>query len=383
MKMFQGSAIFKSAFLFTKKRKNLPQTLIFFVTSRCNARCDFCLYRDAVHNPVKQAEELSLFEIEQFAKNYGPLHYLALSGGEPFLRGDIQALCQVFIDRCGVSVIDIPSNFYYMESMLSSIEPLVRNNPQVIVDLQFSVDHLGARHDESRKVKGIFQKGLETFKALEKVRTNNQNLKLKINLVYLESNKDEMDTIREFLSRELRYDRIQISYTNKYLPINCQPDPKILTDYKDFYAKAESFTEQTMCEKVCDPYVLGMRATKRIYHRIMGNAVSGREPLSALCEAGRNIVVLNEKGDVFPCEILWKKIGNIRNMQYDLRKVLSGPAYQSFRDQYIGTNKCNCTWGCAALSTVSVTPKYLPEVAINAVKILLSELKSKAGFCIK
>src|SRR3990172_3381046 len=139
--MVEVASAIRSALLFRKQRATLPQTLVFFVTSRCNARCDFCLYHDQITHPVAKTRELRVDEVERIAARYGPLHYLALSGGEPFVRRDIAELCQAFIDRCGTRVVDVPSTFFYTESMVDALSRLVRDDPRVIFDIQLSLDH--------------------------------------------------------------------------------------------------------------------------------------------------------------------------------------------------------------------------------------------------
>ena len=59
-----GMSVVQSALLFREQKHSLPQTLILFVTSRCNARCDFCLYYDQITNPVAKEQELKISEIE-------------------------------------------------------------------------------------------------------------------------------------------------------------------------------------------------------------------------------------------------------------------------------------------------------------------------------
>ena len=77
IKLSGSKTALKSALLFKDQKNRMAQTLIFFVTSRCNARCDFCLYKDQVDNPVAKERELTIPEITQIAKKYGKLHYLA------------------------------------------------------------------------------------------------------------------------------------------------------------------------------------------------------------------------------------------------------------------------------------------------------------------
>jgi MoaA/NifB/PqqE/SkfB family radical SAM enzyme len=371
-------AIAKSALLFHRQRSALPQTLIYFVTSRCNARCDFCLYIDSVNDPVKQKDELRIDEVERIARRYGPLHYLALSGGEPFIRKDIEPLCQAFIDHCGTSVIDIPSNFYYTGNMLAALEPLVRKNPQTVFEIQFSVDQTGERHDESRKVRGLYRKGVESFRELQKLRERHPNLKLKVNIVFLDCNRGELDRIRAELDREIEYDRIYLTFPHEQLPSRGPAPAETLRDYRDYKRKAEEFVRARGFEKKFDPYTVAMRSVKRTYHRVLEDALSGRRNLGSLCEAGRFVVVMNEKGDVFPCEVLWKPVGNVRESDYDVGSVLRGEAYRKFREDYLGPGKCNCSWSCAALSAISVTPRFLPEIALNSLRTAGSDLLAAA-----
>src|SRR3989344_1433723 len=89
MKALQLPRLAKKA-LFSKN----PQSMIVFVTSRCNARCGFCFFWREIEE--KQKFELTLEEYEKIAKNYGDLIQLSLTGGEPFLRNDLYDIMKVF-----------------------------------------------------------------------------------------------------------------------------------------------------------------------------------------------------------------------------------------------------------------------------------------------
>ncbi len=362
-------AVVRSLLLSQRQRSTLPQTLIFFITSRCNARCGFCLYYEQITNPVAQKDELTVAEVLEIARRYGPLHYLALSGGEPFVRKDVGAICQAFIDCCGTSVIDIPSNFYYTDRMVETLTPLAAANPGVLFDLQMSIDQLGSRHDESRKVKNLYATALRSFAALEKVRAAHPNLRLKVNVVYLDSNREELGRIVDELARELRFDRIQVTYPTHLVPGN-GAEPPLAADVDAFLAAEKAALSGTRLRDRLDLYTVGMLSVKGVYHRLLRDAVRGRPSVGGYCEAGRHLVVINEKGDVFPCEPLWRKVGNLRESGYDLRAVLEGPEYQRFRAAELGPGKCNCTWGCAMHTSISVRPRHLPALGANALKIL-------------
>lgn len=374
MNLGRMPAVLRSSTLALRQRSTLPQTLIFFVTSRCNARCDFCLYKDSVENPTRRSEELTVEEVTKIAAAYGPLHYLALSGGEPFVRKDVGEICQAFIDHCGTSVIGIPSNFAYGEVMVETIESLVSRNPNVIVELQMSIDHLGARHDLSRGIDGLFESAIATFQQLQVIRGRHRNLSLKVNLVWLERNRDDVDAIVEGLRSRIKVDRIHLTFPHeKISPSGASAEQ--LEDFDRFWGPAEKVSSDSDGER--DLFTLPMRAAKVSAHRILREAMTGETPMGAICEAGKHLAVIDERGEVFPCETIWESVGNLREHDYSMGEVLSGPKYEAFRQKYLGPDACNCTWSCAAVTAVSVSLRRYPQLASDAARIALGIPASK------
>lgn len=369
-------AVASSATLFHTQRSTLPQTLIAFVTSRCNASCDFCLYKDSVANPVRRQEELTVAEYEAIAASYGPLHYLGLSGGEPFVRPDVADICQAFVDRCGTKVIDIPSNFFYADRMVEAATLLTERNPHLMVDLQLSIDHVGERHDRSRGVAGLYEQAIETFHRLEGVRADHPNLRLKVNIVWLPRNRDDLRSIHEQLGRRIGFDRIQLTYPHELLPV--EGDPDRIADLDRFIDAAGRLAADDG-HKGIDLYSTPMRATKRSYHRLLRQAVDGSTPMGERCGAGRILVVLDERGEVFPCETKWESVGNVRAHALDIGAVLRGPRYAEFAERTLGPGKCNCTWSCAALSAVSVTPRLLAGLAVDTAREVARSAVTRTG----
>src|SRR3989338_1919612 len=83
---------------------SLPLSLIYFINNECNARCSHCFiyYDESVvkNNPRYQTGNLSLDEIEKLTKSLrGELGAVYLTGGEPFLRHDIEKIVDMFIEN--------------------------------------------------------------------------------------------------------------------------------------------------------------------------------------------------------------------------------------------------------------------------------------------
>ncbi|MBI4369970.1 MAG: radical SAM protein [Elusimicrobia bacterium] len=358
--------VFDSATLSIRQKFTLPQTLIFFVTSRCNAKCNFCLYYDQVDNPTAKARELRLDEIEKFAKNYGPLHYLAVSGGEPFVREDVAEICQLFIDHCRTKVVDIPSNCFFTDRVSRAYETLAGRNPNTIFELQMSLDAIGEEHDQIRKVPHLFDHVKETYKLMASLRERRPNIKIKINMVYIAENKDRIPDIARQLLDLFDVDRIQLTYPHGRLEHASGLTGSL--SIAEFKKMADALHSEVPLRQKLDFHTLGVRSTKLVYTDLLQEASQGKN-VGSYCNVGGQLVVLDEAGNVFPCEPLWENVGNIRSHNYDLRAVINSSKMKEFRSKYLGPGKCNCTWSCAIQTSISVNPALIPAIMINAAKI--------------
>src|SRR5919205_4274034 len=81
-------------------------TVIFFVTSRCNARCETCFYHEELNRPG----DLTFGQIEKISRTMPPVTDLWLSGGEPTLRRDLASIIDTFVANNHVNRLIIPTN---------------------------------------------------------------------------------------------------------------------------------------------------------------------------------------------------------------------------------------------------------------------------------
>src|ERR671927_249580 len=89
----------------TKKERRLG-TVIFFVTSRCNAKCETCFYHEELNRPG----DMTFEQIERVSQTMPAITDLWLSGGEPTLRQDVDDIIRLFVENNGVRRVIIPTN---------------------------------------------------------------------------------------------------------------------------------------------------------------------------------------------------------------------------------------------------------------------------------
>jgi molybdenum cofactor biosynthesis enzyme MoaA len=146
-------------------RRNHPSLLVFFVTSRCNARCAFCFNLANVVQPSKPPE-IGLADVTHIARSMYPLPQLLLSGGEPFLRGDLADLVAAFYSHSGTRQISIPTNGSLPNQIVAMVEQIVRRCPKAFVNINLSLDAIGEEHDKARQIPGCYDRLCETVDRL-------------------------------------------------------------------------------------------------------------------------------------------------------------------------------------------------------------------------
>src|SRR5215210_8948244 len=81
-------------------------TVILFVTSRCNAKCETCFYWQELNQPG----DMTFEQIERVSRTMPQITDLWLSGGEPTLRHDAVEVIRLFVENNGVRRCIIPTN---------------------------------------------------------------------------------------------------------------------------------------------------------------------------------------------------------------------------------------------------------------------------------
>src|SRR5919202_7014856 len=81
-------------------------TVIFFVTSRCNAKCETCFYHEELNRPG----DMTFDEIARVSATMPAITDLWLSGGEPTLRHDASEIIRLFVENNGVRRVVVPTN---------------------------------------------------------------------------------------------------------------------------------------------------------------------------------------------------------------------------------------------------------------------------------
>lgn len=335
-----------------------PLHLTFFVTARCNALCNHCFYWESLNQNQK---ELTLDEVDKIAASLDRVLWVAFTGGEPFLRKDLPEFAKILHDRLRPVTLSINTNGIKTDNIVDSAEKLAANCPRTFVGILCSLDGLAATHDRIRGVPKNFEKTLRTFRELKKLKAKLPNLGVGISTTFCAWNQDEMDEMYELVVNELVPDNWDLSF------VRGKPmEPAIGVADIGKYRRIKDKLERAFAAGRLR-YYDGMPLSKFVHAK---ERLSTRTVLKTLetgqfqvpCYAGALSAVISEEGDVFACEMLDKKIGNLREHDYDLAELWEHERARTLRS-FIQDSKCFCTHECNMSINLLFNPAVYPKIA--------------------
>ncbi|PYS79730.1 MAG: radical SAM protein, partial [Acidobacteria bacterium] len=171
-------------------------TVIFFITSRCNARCETCFYHEDLNRPG----DLTFEQIERFSRTMPQVTDLWLSGGEPTLRHDASEIIKLFVKNNGVRRIIIPTNGLLKARTSEIARDALGLNSELHLYLNVALDGYGETHDRVRGVPGNWARTLDCIASLYPLKEKYADrFRLNVNTVVCSENYAEIERLADFM----------------------------------------------------------------------------------------------------------------------------------------------------------------------------------------
>ncbi len=323
-----------------------PLQFIFFITSKCNLKCTHCFYADNIN---KAKDELTLEEIEKISRSMGSLLWFAMTGGEPFLREDIAQIADLFYRNNKFHVLTITTNGILQDQIIRSVGEMCKICKGAHLVVYVSLDGLEETHNKIRGSPEAFKKAVATIRELKKLKMSFKNVNVATVTTCTAENQRQMRDLALFLKDDVKPDTITINL------IRGKPRSTPLGDvdiryYFDFLkVLQEGWSSGDLGH--FDLFGKSLLKRKELLQRKIISTVFKENRCVIPCLAGNISCVMNEVGDLYPCEILDKKIGNIRDVNHDFKKLWHSKKADEIR-KYIRDTKCYCTYECAITTNI-------------------------------
>ncbi len=324
-------------------KKPSPNNIIrvtFAVTYRCNSKCIIC---NIWERGIKDNPELNLDEIKGFFSNNPLLKNLKkinITGGEPFLRRDLAEMTVFFLDEFPAVDIDLQTNGLSTNHILNTLREIFDRTEDSKLNLSISLDALGPLNDEIRGIDGAYNKTIETIEALL---TLKERLNLSISFTLTPLNYREIERVKEYaenlgLGFFLQFvQQSSIYFVNRDKEFTW--DNEKLNEVFDVLTR---LTEETRHESGLQRR---LSAARNRFFLIKSIEYQKKPRRIIPCYSGSHSLFLDPQGNVYPCIMLEKCFGNIRNE--DFSSIWLKEEANDVR-RFIKEDRCHCWMQCEA-----------------------------------
>lgn len=310
------------------------------VTYRCNARCHMC---NTWQYPTKREEEIGIDVYEKLPF----MDTINITGGEPFLREDLEEVINVIKRKTKRLVIS--SNGFFTERILKVFEK------HRDIGIRISIEGLPKANDELRGIKDGFDRGLRTLIELYHrgvkdigfgITVSDRNAKDMIELYHL----SKMMGL-EFATAAIHNSFYFHKFDNRF----DQPEIAIEEFRKLIYELLKS-------SRVKDWF-------RAYFNYGLINYIKGN-PRLLPCEMGHDSFFLDPYGRVLPCNVMEESMGNLKEQSFE-------EIWQSQRAEEVKEKVRNCKKNCWMIGSVSQQMKkyiWKPSAWIIKHKFMKKEL---------
>jgi len=294
---------------------------ILVVTYRCNARCHMC---NTWQYPSDPNDEIRPEHVEKLPSG---LKFLNVTGGEPFLRTDIEEIIGITSRKSERIVIS--TNGYFTERILA----LVEKYPEV--GIRVSLEGLPSANDELRGISDGFDHGLRTILQLMRLGVKDIGFGCTV------SDRNAKDLMELYeLAKGLDLEFATAILHNGY-----------------YFHKTDNALQKNDEIAECFHELIRDQLKSRnpknwfrayFNHGIINYVYGGRRLLP--CEMGRDIFLVDPFGEVRPCNVVEMIMGNIRESSFE--EIWHSPQADKVREA-----AANCGRNCWMIGSASPAMK--------------------------
>lgn len=340
----------------TGRPKMLPLNITLSPSPKCNSRCLTC------NIWMKRENELTLDEWDKTLASLGKAPYwFTISGGEPLMYPHIVELAKLAYKHCQPGIINIPTNAI-LPSGPKRVRQILEACPKSQVIINLSLDGVGEKHDYIRGVPGNFTKFEERLEQYLSLRDEFPNLAVGIHSVVSVFNVGHLDELITYADNsgtdqfitEIAEPRVELDTVG--LPITPNPDE---------YAAAIDTLMAYVNRKSYSGVAKITEAFRVEYYKFV-KRVLNEERQVLPCYAGWASAQIYADGTIWPCCVRADDLGNLRDHNYDFKKIWFGEQIKEVR-RSIAAKECHCPLANAAYTNMLMDVPTLARIGTKVI----------------
>lgn len=323
------------------KPLSVPYRLNLAVTYKCNSRCEMC----GIWKKETDDLEMTPREVRSFFTQNPFFQWVTVTGGEIFLRKDILQIMSAIIESSPrLYLLNFPTNGLSPDIVEEGVRDLLKMRPNRVM-VSVSLDGYAELNDKIRGLDGAFEKSIETYKRLRKLKSRNFGVMLGMTLSnsnseYLTETFDAVKkSIKDFTWKDLHVNVSQKSshyYGNEEL---AEYDPGNILKTLETFMKLKGFP--TNAVEVMD----------LSYQRLSkGFLTTGITPVP--CAALRSSCFIDPFWNLYPCTMFSEKMANLRETNFNFKSCWRSKETNNRRKDIRKGNCPQCWTPCEAYQSI-------------------------------
>ncbi len=319
--------LIQNVFISNFKRLTSPYKVTFALTYKCNLRCRICRIWEKPHR-----EELDSGKVEKIFKSLYNLNWLDLTGGEVTIRQDLIEIIKLIIKNAKrLSILHVTTNGGLPDKVFLLAKEILKFDTNFLINI--SIDGPKGINAELKGNEDAYLNSIETFKLLKSLKKGYCYFSCTLsdyNIEYVDGFVSELKKDLPYLTpADLHFNVFHKSnhfYNNQNINGLSYLNLEKLKKYFRL-SKNGNFIKQ----------FLAGRYAKGLFKYLKGD----KFPLR--CQALRNTCFINPYGEVYPCVIYDRLVGDLKEYNYNLNELWSRPHLLTIRND-IENRMCSGCW---------------------------------------
>ncbi len=324
-------------------RLSFPYKLTFVLTYWCNYRCKTCNIWQK-----KPTDELTTEEIDRFFQVSNRFNWIDFTGGEIWIRNDFVQIVESALTNCkDLALLHFPTNGYFTNKTVAGVKEILKMKPPKFV-ITVSLDGDEETNDEIRGRKGGWKKQIETFRQLKELK----GVDVFLGMTMSQHNLGLYDATFNAVKKEVPDLELKDFHLNIAHESSHYYDNSGMLDTVTGVAGDDSLIKEVRRYRKSRGLILGPvdfledRYLKSVEEYIRSKKTPVR------CHSLRSSCFIDSWGEVYPCTMYDRKLGNIRNYEFSLEKIWNLPQTEDLQNEIWKGNCPHCWTPCEAYQSI-------------------------------